>query len=156
MHEGPLAEASCQWFSLEIHRSHLPAQIVLGADMGSDIAFFEGLAQVTLLTLIGSASTEMRGGRIVMQCDNEGVVGAAAKGLTTAEPLCVAMQCLATWERRLELKAVIRHIPGDANTLADALSRWRSKRHLLRQLQWKNMHNVDLDHVLEPVMQGCP
>ena len=91
-----------------------------------------------------------------MRCDNEGVVGAAKKGMTTAAPLDAAMQCLAAWEQKLDVKAVIKHIPGDANSLADALSRWRKKRHLLEGLSWENEHKVDLSLILGPLQIEHP
>ena len=91
------------------------------------------LAQLVLLVLMASKDEALQGGRILMRCDNEGVVGAAAKGMSTAHPLCAALQCLAAWESVVNVKTVIQHIPGEDNVLADSLSRWRTKRHLL----WK-------------------
>ena len=156
MREGPLDEEHCLWFSLELHRSSLPDCVTLGADMGSDIAFFEGLAQVILLVLMGSADDGLQGSRVLMRCDNEGVVGAAAKGLSTAQPLCAAIQCLAAWEQKLDIKTVFRHIAGEENILADALSRWRKKRHLLGSLRLENQRAVDLSAVLAPLITPHP
>ena len=156
MREGPLVPEQCFWFTLELHRSSLPKCVSLGADMGSDIAFFEALAQVILLVLMGSADDKLRGGNVLMKCDNEGVVGAAAKGLSTTQPLCAAIQCLAAWEQRLDIKTVIQHIPGEENILADALSRWRKKRRLLEGLQLENQHVVDLSVVLGPLLTPHP
>ena len=91
-----------------------------------------------------------------MLCDNLGVVGAVAKGLSTKEPLCIALQCLAAWESQLRLKAVVQHVPGEENVLADALSRWCKKQHLLWELDWSRQHVVVLQEILEPVLTGHP
>ena len=156
MKEGPLEPAHCHWFSLEIHRDRLSSYVSLGADMGSDIAFFEALAQLVLLVLMGSTNDALPGGKVLMKCDNEGVVGAAAKGMSTAHPLCSALQCLAAWEQDLNIKTVIQHIPGVDNILADALSRWRTKRHLLGEVKAENQHDVDLDAALRPLLDSHP
>jgi hypothetical protein len=156
MSEGSLVPDQCQWFSLEIHRSDIEGYVSLGVDMGSDIAFFEALAQVVLLVLMGAMDGALGGGRVLMLCDNEGVVGAAAKGMSTAQPLCSALQCLAAWEHLLDIKTVIQHIPGEDNVLADALSRWKKKQHILRDLDMGNQHFVDLSVVFTPLHASQP
>ena len=114
------------------------------------------LAQLVLLVLMASKDEALQGGRILMRCDNEGVVGAAAKGMSTAHPLCAALQCLAAWESVLNVKTVIQHIPGEDNVLADSLSSWRTKRHLLWKVRESNQHRVDLDMILRPFDRHAP
>ena len=105
---------------------------------------------------MASKDEALQGGRILMRCDNEGVVGAAAKGMSTAHPLCAALQCLAAWESVLNVKTVIQHIPGEDNVLADSLSRSRTKRHLLWEVRECNQHRVDLDMILRPLIDMHP
>ena len=155
MPRGELDQLECMWFRLEIHREDLPKCVHLSPDLGDDIAFFEGLAQVVLLVLRCEWG-HLHGGMVKQLCDNAAVVGAARKGLSTAEPLCRALQCWAGWEHRFDMRTSVDHVAGEQNVLADALSRWRKKRHLLQCLDVDKEVSVDLKHVLEPLVAMCP
>ena len=144
------------WFRREIAREELPASLQLGADMGSDIAFFECLAQVALLCLRASEEQGLRGCALAQVCDNEGVVGAVEKGMSTSAPLCFALQALAFWEHSYKVQARISHIAGEDNILADALSRWRTKARWLVDLKAADERWVDVNLLLSPLFREYP
>ena len=146
------------WFRQEITREELSAKLSLSADLGSDIAFFECVAQVALVWLRCCEGEDLRGCRLAQVCDNEGVVWAAKKGMSTTEPLCFALQALAFWEHRFQVQARISHIPGEDNVMADALSRWkdRSKGKHLACLDAANERCVDMSRILAPVASEHP
>jgi hypothetical protein len=111
---------------LEIHRADLGDWLEIKGDMQDDIAFFECLAQVTLLAL-RARRPGMGGGVLAAGCDNQTSVGALRKGMSTKFPLAAAVQAMAYWERKCDVKARVTYLPGDDNEAADQLSRWRQK-----------------------------
>ena len=126
MDHGELDRTWCWWFRLEIHRNDLARWITIQGDMQDDIAFFECLAQVSLLKL--RAEWSNCGDSTVQQgCDNQTSVGALKKRLSTKEPLSLAVQAMAFWESKHDVVADVYYLPGIDNEAADQLSRWRQK-----------------------------
>ena len=71
-----------------------------------------------------------------------------SRGHAALEAMAV---CLAYWEHSLQVQVSISHIAGDQNVLADALSRWRVKGHLLSSLRAQDERIVDLAKLLRPL-----
>ena len=119
------------YFSIAIHLGELPAWFVkpLGADkrdLQPLIAALEALAQLVLLE--ARCSSLPRTGdigwlAIQQACDNMGVVGACAKGMSLKEPLATVLQSAGLFcaEQGLDLR--LSHVAGIRNAWADSLSR---------------------------------
>ena len=108
------------WFRLEISASELQEWAHLRGDLQREIAWFELLAQVTLLVLKCRCMGNRLTGLCSLQlCDNSATVGACTyfvfkppdrclihwfsgkKLLSTASPMCLGLQALAYWSHHL-------------------------------------------------------
>ena len=95
------------------------------------IGALEALAQFVLcLLLIEEVEPESRPaclGRMILrqQCDNQGVVGASARGAFMTQPLSGVLQATAKLCLEQGVSLHISHVPGERNSWADALSRGR-------------------------------
>ena len=88
------------------------------------IAAWELLAQCALLFLLDALLPDARGVLCVrLRCDNAASEAASWKGLSMATGLCHVLEAFFRLQRRTRLEAVIEHVPGFINTIADGLSR---------------------------------
>lgn len=97
------------WFRLELGPDDISRWFQLAGDWGLDIAFFEALAQLILLVLRchecpGNGGSRWHGGQLSQACDNETVVGAHKKRLSTADPLCFMVQALEFWKKQHDVE----------------------------------------------------
>ena len=116
----------CLWFSEKFtHQdfSRLPFQ--LEADMQKSIASFETLAQIGLVILVAAFHP---GARLPVclksLSDNTGAEAVSNKCFTTTKPLCFFVEVLTKFASQTCIELDVGHIPGQANIIADDLSRW--------------------------------
>ena len=95
---------SVSWFRISLSPADLEPWIQIKGDWGHDIVFFEALAQVILLMLRTKENTQ-RGSQLHQWCDNETTLLAVRKGLSTAVPLCWALQAWEHWKMVRDVEA---------------------------------------------------
>ena len=120
-----------RYFAISLRLRDLPAWFLKPLEKGDRnlqplIAAFEALAQLVLLECrcLSLPRTGDVGWLAMRQeCDNMGVVGASAKGMSLKEPLASVLQSAGLFcaEHGLDLR--ITHVAGVRNKWADALSR---------------------------------
>ena len=136
------------WFSLVVGPEDFPS-FALAKDAQRDIAFYECVAQVILLSLRlwGSGPSSCCVG-LTHDCDNSAVVGGARKMFTSKEPLCFGLQMLSAVATAFNCEIEIKYLPGISNTWADALSRPSKLRSFRASLDHKRERKVDIKAVL--------
>ena len=60
-------------------------------------------------------------------CHKQTSVGALRKHMSTKDPLAAAVQAMAFWEKKGDVRARVVCLPGEKKEAADQLSRWRKK-----------------------------
>eukprot|EP00438_Fugacium_kawagutii_P032077 Skav235377 [mRNA] locus=scaffold59:244863:246083:- [translate_table: standard] len=119
-----------KWFSIQITADELPDWFLdKCADLSKHICALEGLAQLVLSDLLLAEQDVGKhfNGRLVLRqdSDNQGVVGATARGLSMKPDVAGVLQALAWRCAREQVAVKVSHIAGDRNDWADALSRGR-------------------------------
>ena len=66
---------------------------------------------------------------VAQDCDNMGAAGVASRNLSTKEPMCFAMQCLAATAITTGSRVHVSHRAGERNEWADSLSRMMMDSH---------------------------
>ena len=96
--------SAVHWFRLSLSPADLAPWVQIKGDWGHDIVFFEAMAQVILLMLRTEGNAQ-RGSKLHQWCDNETTVMAVRKGLSTATPLCWALQAWEHWKKVRDVEA---------------------------------------------------
>ena len=104
MEVGELKKWECRWFRLEVNRDDLRPWVDIKGRMQDDIAFFECLAQVTLLAL-RTQEGRFRSGLVRQGCDNQTTMGALRKWMSMCDPLTTAAQAMSGWENENQVEA---------------------------------------------------
>lgn len=116
---------TAHWFRLEIAPADLAPWIQIRGDWGHDIVFFEALAQIILLVLRSEGGT-VKGARLHQWCDNETTVMATRKGMSTAEPLCWALQAWEHWKQDRDVQVrFLKYLLVERTFLLCRVNRWR-------------------------------
>ena len=149
---SPKADPSLRdiwWFQLDIDPLSLPDMFAISQQAGSDISFYEALAQVVLLEARLKATCARFSAVVSVKhfCDNNGVVGGNLKMFSTKKPFCFALQLLSYVCTRRGASARILHLDGEANEWADKLSRSREYPDFTRQLDSLKEVKVDLKYL---------
>ncbi|OLQ06360.1 Protein lap1 [Symbiodinium microadriaticum] len=153
---SPLEVGQIRWFSFKVQLADLPSwfrpqrQSGQPGSLQAIICALEALAQLILLALQRQDGLVTNAGRVVVrqQCDNLGVVGAAAKGFSMKEPVAAVLQAAAVYCMRERINLRVSHVAGSRNEWADMLSRgaaaypdfWhRLSAHSRRSLDWQQL-----------------
>ena len=86
--------SSIRWFHCKLLKADFPEWFGLHDNHQLDIAFYEAIAQCALAYLRLQDMHVSLPVCLTQQCDNQPTVGASRKRLSTAAPLCYAMQML--------------------------------------------------------------
>ena len=124
---APLSPGHIKYFSIQLHWDDLPALFrpADSNDLQSCISALEALAQLVLLSCRCEDGLSPEVGWIALRqsCDNLGLVCSTAKGLSLKQPLASVLQSTALFALQRRVSLQLRHIAGERNDWADALSR---------------------------------
>ena len=156
----------CKWFSLPISLDEFRTlDIPMHDDLQKDITSLETLAQIALLYIVAQFQPGYRMAlRVPALSDNSGAESVSNKLFTTSMPLALFLERLSLLVASSSISFDVSHIPGKANDVADALSRWDGQNdppHELRSndrvaLSLPAIWNIDLRPRLFPPHATIP
>ena len=156
----------CKWFSLPISLDEFRTlDIPMHDGLQKDITSLETLAQIALLYIVAQFQPGYRMAlRVPALSDNSGAESVSNKLFTTSMPLALFLERLSLLVASSSISFDVSHIPGKANDVADALSRWDGQNdppHELRSndrvaLSLPAIWNIDLRPRLFPPHATIP